>query len=261
MTSKRLYVVNSSTLVDTADVKRMVAAVNTQLRDHFAPAWGQTRVVVEYHSGTFDDVQKTVPAGSQVFNLLDTADQAGVLGWHSVDDEGRVFGNYFAKPSLDAGSTALTGPYAISSVLSHEACETEGDPACTGYATTGKGILVAQEVCDPVEGDGYEIDGVQVSNFVLPSWFNPHMHTGPFDHLGKLTAPFAMDKGGYWVQMPAGTETEKFNETVTWMKDVGFDVREGGTVVFSPEMPEWKRAAKLIRGRNLIKRSLSSPQT
>lgn len=261
MTSKRLYVVNSSTLVDTADVKKMVVAVNTQLRDHFAPAWGQQRVIVEFHDGSFEEVQKNAPPGSQVFNLLDNADQAGVLGWHSVDNQGRVFGNYFAKPSLDAGSTALTGPYAISSVLSHEACETEGDPACTSYSDTGRGILVATEVSDPVEGDTYEIGGVTVSNFVLPSWFNPFMHTGPYDHMGRATAPFTMTKGGYWVQMPAGTETEKFNETVHWMKDVGFDVRENGTVVFSPEMPEWKRELKLAHGRNLIKRRLSSPQT
>lgn len=263
MTSRRLYIVNQSTLVTTSETKKMVAAINIQLRDHFSPAWGTQRRVVEFHSGDLASVQNEVPVGSWVMAILDNSDQAGALGWHSVDDKNRVYSHIFAEPSIkQGGSTALSGPYAVSATASHEACETDGDPSCNLYADSGRGFLVAYEDCDPVEADTYEIDGVAVSNFVYPAWFDPYATDGEqLDYLRKCTQPFSMTKGGYWVQMPSGKETEKFSRTVDWMQEVGFDVRENGTVVFSPEMPEWKRELKLAAGRNSIKRSLSGART
>jgi len=37
------------------------------------------------------------------------------------------------------------------------------------------GKIYALEVCDAVESDklGYEIDGVMVSDFITPAWFEP----------------------------------------------------------------------------------------
>ena len=44
------------------------------------------------------------------------------------------------------------------------------------------------EVCDPVENaPGYRIDGISVSNFVLPSYWINDLATGPFDF--QLTVP------------------------------------------------------------------------
>jgi intein-like protein with splicing domain len=50
--------------------------------------------------------------------------------------------------------------------------------------------------CDAVESDpGLVIDGVTLSNFVLPSWYNG---TGSkFDALGTLKAPLTVSPGGY----------------------------------------------------------------
>lgn len=255
--TRRLYLVNQSTLVSKADARKMVAAVNKQVREHIAPAWDAQRVVVEYHAGDLASVQQEVPKGSWVFALLDNADQAGALGWHSVDDQDRIYGQIFAQPSLSDGkSTALTGPYAVSATFSHEAAETLGDRYCNDYADTGRGFLVAKELSDPVEADGYLIDGVQVSNFILPAWFDVYgKSTGPYDYLGRCTAPFSMTPGGYWVQMKSATETQQFKRTREWLDEVGFDVRgKGAELVFSPEMPEWRRAQKMASGRNAIRR-------
>lgn len=261
MTSRRLYVVNNSTNVDTADTKKIVAAVNKQLRDHVAPAWHGNRVVVEYHTGDLATVQDEVPVGSWVLALLDNPDQAGVLGWHWTDDKDRVYSEVFTEPSIKSGSGVLTGgPYPVAATVSHEACETYGDQFCNDWSDTGRGLLVAKELSDPVEADSYEIDGVSVSNFVLPEWFDPTVSAGEkFDYLGRTTKPFSMSKGGYWVQMPAGSETQKFGRTADWMHEVGFDVRDtqGGTqMVFSPEMPEWRREAKMRSGRNTVRREI-----
>lgn len=257
MQHRRLFVVNESTLVSHDDVKKMVSAVNKQVRDHIAPAWGVERVVVEYHGGDLASVQAEVPRDTWVFALMDTPDQAGALGWHWQDDKDHIYGEYFAKPCLDAGSTALGGTYAISSVLSHEAAEVLGDPWCNRWVDTGKGFAVALELADPVEADGYQIDGVQVSNFVLPEWFDAVVSTGEkFDYLGRCQRPFSMTPGGYWVQAPLGNETQKFGEVASWERQVGFDVRASDMLVFSPEMPEWRRNYKESSGRNRLKRGL-----
>lgn len=258
--ARRLFVVNESTLVSTGDVKKMVAACNKQVRDHVAPAYSGERVVVEYHTGTLESVQAEVPKSEWVITILDDPDQAGALGWHWQDDADHIYGEIFAKPCLDAGSTALSGTYAVSSVLSHEVCETYGDVHCNDWSDSGRGFLVAKELCDPVEADTYDIDGVTVSNFILPEWFDTVVSTGEkFDYMGRCRAPFSMTKGGYWVQAPIGTETQKFSRTSGWLRDVGFDVREvnnGVEMVFSPEMPDWRREMKMQFGRNAIKRSL-----
>lgn len=46
------------------------------------------------------------------------------------------------------------------------------------------------EVCDPVEGWTYQLDGVPVSDFVLPSYFNGG--AGPWDQAHDLTAAFSL---------------------------------------------------------------------
>jgi hypothetical protein len=63
--------------------------------------------------------------------------------------------------------------------------------------------LYALEVADPVEAGTYRIGDITVSNFVLPSWFDPGA-PGPYDQLGALRAPFALDDGGYAI---VATET------------------------------------------------------
>jgi hypothetical protein len=97
----------------------------------------------------------------------------------------------------------------VSAVLSHEVLEWWYDPACNDWSDRGRSS-VAKELCDPVEQDWYLIDGVAVSNYILPAWFNPLDKVGPFDYLGKLTKPFSMTKGGYWIEMVDGGVRQVF---------------------------------------------------
>jgi hypothetical protein len=66
-------------------------------------------------------------------------------------------------------------------------------------STSGK--LYVREVCDPVSSPeySYKIDGVAVSNFVFPSWFESFRKPGSsqFDFGNHLTAPFELAKGAY----------------------------------------------------------------
>jgi len=65
--------------------------------------------------------------------------------------------------------------------------------------TTGK--LYVREICDPVSSPEYtyKIDGVVVSNFVFPSWFESFRKKGSsqFDYGNFLKSPFELGKGAY----------------------------------------------------------------
>ena len=72
------------------------------------------------------------------------------------------------------------------------------------------GRLYAYEVCDPCEADqdGYDINGVLVSDFVYPSWFESFRQAGTqFDQRLRITAPFELLGGGYAMvyDMTSGT--------------------------------------------------------
>jgi hypothetical protein len=63
------------------------------------------------------------------------------------------------------------------------------------------GTLYAYEVCDACEDDsfGYEIDGIKVSDFVYPTWFEDFRKKGSaqFDFRNQIQAPFDLLSGGY----------------------------------------------------------------
>lgn len=109
--------------------------------------------------------------------------------------------------------------------VSHELLEMLVDPYInlTVFVENeqGGGTLFAYEVCDACEADefGYKIDGVDgvlVSDFVFPSWFEPRQaHSTQFDWQNRITAPLQLLPGGYigvnrlgnesgWTQLTAG---------------------------------------------------------
>jgi hypothetical protein len=88
---------------------------------------------------------------------------------------------------------------------SHELMELLADPEVNLSVLVEKkgnqSVLYAYEVCDACEPDnfGYEIDGVLVSNFVYPSWFESFHSPGKtqFDHCGHIQKPFEVLADGY----------------------------------------------------------------
>jgi len=67
---------------------------------------------------------------------------------------------------------------------------------------SGKPVkFYAYEVCDACEDDsfGYKIDGVLVSDFVYPAWFESFRPEGStqFDRMNKIQTPFQLLVNGY----------------------------------------------------------------
>lgn len=218
-----IAVLNQSTLVKSNDVSLMARACATQIKMHAAPAWDRNPAAVVFY-----EAKGMVPPGASIITVLDDADQAGALGWHTEARGGVVYGRVFARPVIKAGGDALTRPLSVASVLSHEVVELFVDPNVNLWADDGTGKQAfAVEACDPVEADSYVVgvDGINVtvSNFVTPAWFDrqagPHAR---FDWLGKVRRPFTMSSGGYVVLETEGKVTQKFGE----------------------EYPEWRRGTK-----------------
>jgi hypothetical protein len=209
-----IAVQNLSTLVSSQDAYDMTLLVDRQVRDHVAPAWGIQPPQVVFLA---------VAAGRKydaLIGILDDADQAGDLGWHTEGPDAAVYGRVFARPVLANGGNALTNQLSVCSVLSHEVIEVVGDAACNGWAQRADGSLAARELCDPVEGDSYvmtvkaagETVSGTVSDFVFPAWFDPDAAGAPFDWMYLLSSPFQVRPSGYLIVMAGGTVTEQWGE-------------------------------------------------
>jgi hypothetical protein len=214
----QICVVNKSTLVPAAAFDQMVKAVASQLWYHAAPAWGRVPTLTKAIAN-----EDAAPPGSTVILLMDDADQAGALGYHSEDAQGRVFGRVFARPSLSNGGTVLGGPNSVSGVLSHEVLEAFIDPTCMLWSDRGdEKQTVAYEVADPVEDEGYPVTiagaTTFVSNFVTPAWFDPQAKAGPYDHMGTIQTPLTLSKGGYVVVLAANGQPQNIfgQERAAW---------------------------------------------
>jgi hypothetical protein len=217
-----IAVQNLSTLVTDADAYDMTIIADHQARTHLAPAWGiQPPLVVYLKNGATQKYDALI-------GILDDADQAGVLGWHTEGPDASVYGRVFARPVLDNGGGILSGKLSVCSVLSHEILETVGDAACNGWAQRGDGVLVARELCDPVEGDTYEVTIASagesvtgtVSDFVVPAWFDPDAKGAPYDWMDLLSSPFQVRPDGYVIVMNGGTVTDQWGDQYPeWRKD------------------------------------------
>ena len=228
-----IAVINQSTLVTNDQVNTMCEAIQVQLNLHVLPAWNMRAGSIKFYA----DATK-VPGYAWVVTMLDNSTQAGALGYHAEDND-KVDGFIFAGPVLQNKGVALYDPtnpqnVSVASVLSHEVCEMVGDRYAGGFSQgpqVSAGNLYCQELCDPVENDSYAINvggtSVAVSNFLFPSWFNPEAVSptnSPFDYLGKLTAPFTMDAGGYMIVASLTNEGQ-----VT------------AKHIFGENMPQWRK--------------------
>lgn len=183
---RTIQTVNMSNHLQPEAVVAAVSALQAQLDAHFGPLWGM--------SATLQPPSDYDPKREAII-LLDDADQAGALGYHELVKNSTVpIGFVFCRTAQLCGV-----PW--TSVFSHELLEQLVDPLC-GVAWCGRWgqrfAAIALEIADPVEQDLYDIDGVAVSNFVLPAWFDASAQgEQPFDFLGLCSTPCTLRPGGY----------------------------------------------------------------
>ena len=237
-------VINESTVVTDAEVERFAAAAEEQALRDFAPIWGipPLRLV-------FCPKGETIPTGVWQLVAFDNSDQAGALGYHDVTADNYPIGKFFPGTCAQYNTSWTVDG-------THELLEMLGDPQCSTVinitANNGQVWQAAFEACDACEDDsfGYEIDGVLVSDFVFPSWFdnrpNPAGHTG-VDFKGHLSMSLtdafkagnpeqSLGVGGYIGLLPPGGQ---------WTQVVHPDSAQDFKVV---SQREGSRRARRLRG-------------
>src|SRR2546426_5519681 len=87
------------------------------------------------------------------------------------------------------------------------------DPAIN-LMTTGPNpkLVYAYESADPVEALSFDVDGIQMSDFIHPAYFEDFHKPGSvrFDHLDKVKKPFQILSGGYQIIFRNGKWSQVF---------------------------------------------------
>jgi len=200
-----ISVVNhTSTTISDEEVQAVVRAINRQLQEDFRASWGiDATLRLEGRSGLQPDRQVAASMrGDAVIYLWDQADVPGAIGYHDLNNRGIAFGFVFTEISAQLGE-----PWSVT--LSHEALELVGDPDVNRLvmgphpADPSRDVFFWYEMCDAVQAETYEIDGVAVSNFLLPLYFTVEAEAdGRNDFLGRLhdgqsLQSFGLNPGGY----------------------------------------------------------------
>jgi hypothetical protein len=202
------------------DFDSLVSAMQEYVTVHVASVWGTPAKLVK---------SKNYIKGAWAMVFLDDADQPGALAYHDLTPEGLPLAKVFVK-------TTLQNKELVSVSASHELVEMLVDPA-VNMVTTGPDLqttyqhenadpsddvvlyesadeltLYAYESADPVEALTFKVNGVDMSDFVYPAYFEGFHKSGSvkFDHMEKVERPFQILAGGYQMIFRSGRWSNLF---------------------------------------------------
>jgi len=179
------------------DLDKLIKALQVYVDKHVVPVWGTPAKLVKT-----TDFQP----GAWAIVFLDDADSPGALAYHDLTPDGLPQSKVFVKTTVDAGEL-------VSVSTSHELVEMLVDPAIN-LMTTGPDAkaVYAYESADPVESETFPVNGIPMSDFVYPAYFEAFHAPGSvkFDHLGKVSKPFEVLKGGYQIVFKGGKWSQTY---------------------------------------------------
>lgn len=187
----RFAVVDLSSALEETALAAYAAAQQRQLREHYASCYDG--------DGVGDVVRVFVRGGAladgEVAILLHAAVPPeageGALGVHDRDARGVPIIHVYLDLAAKFGD-------AWQSIASHEVLETRADPRLHACIELDNGEIWDREICDRVEADAYDIDGVPMSNFNTPECFEPAGVEGEkYDWMKLSTRPNEVRPGGY----------------------------------------------------------------
>ena len=169
----------------------LIAAMQAYVDKYVAPVWGTPAKLVKT-----TDFKK----GAWAVVFLDDADTPDALAYHDLTPDGLPESKVFVKTTLDNGDL-------VSVSASHELVEMLVDPAIN-LMTTGPNskLVYAYESADPVEALSFNVNGIPMSDFVFPAYFEDFHKPGSvqFDAMKKVSKPFQILKGGYQIVFKNG---------------------------------------------------------
>ncbi|MFI5220272.1 MAG: hypothetical protein ACHQNT_12370 [Bacteroidia bacterium] len=192
MANRNIAFINSSTAVSDQEAIRVMNALQIQVTRDFEPVWGEGATLY------FFSRNQQVPPGFWWLVITDDHATADASGYHDLTPERLPIGHIFARSLMQYNQ-----PW--SNTASHELLEMIEDPGNNLLARKeeedGTFVLYSYEVCDACEGEqfGYDINGVSVSDFVLPAWFEDFAHPPGtrYDFTNFISEPFQLLPGGF----------------------------------------------------------------
>jgi hypothetical protein len=207
-----LAIVSLTSEVSNKDLLRASAAVQKQVARDFTPYWGLRATV---HA--FEDLESVPSDYSHVGVFGDPEELVGRLEF-AIGEE------YAAQLIDDFEGDRLSGlhlntftrqPFALveasdtwSVTLSHEVLEMISDPfgnrlvAAMHPLDSEQRVNYLLEVCDPCQGTWYPVNGVRVSDFYTPRYFDPvNVDRSRYSFTGEIESPLQVLEGGYlsWI--------------------------------------------------------------
>lgn len=168
------------------DFSNAVNAISQQFKEDVVPKWSHTKGHCEIVTDGHYDA---------VIYLIDGDENAHSLGFHNKEKHSTPAGVVFVK-EIQKFYKNTDGDFSVSCVMSHEAIEIYCDPCANLWIRKNDGKFIAYEAVDPVEGYSYVIDGISVSNFVFPDWFDENTKATEFDKLLKTKKPLTVSDRG-----------------------------------------------------------------
>ncbi|PWT74965.1 MAG: hypothetical protein C5B59_10055 [Bacteroidetes bacterium] len=194
MLTRQIALVSQSEKISLKETALISAALQKQIVRDFTPIWEIDASIDPFD--TLDDV----PLGYWPIIIKDDIGQAGAGGFH-LDKNGQPY-------SLVATSDET------SLACSHEMIEMLVDPfgsrqVASDSIMEGQGrVSYLVEACDPCEGIdyAYTVNGVVVSDFYTPNYFDPVVSGGVrYSYNGSIKQPKQLLPGGYLSWLVAET--------------------------------------------------------
>ncbi len=178
------------------DFDRLLVTLQKFLDTIFVPVWGTPARLVKTTG---------FRKGAWALAFLDDADVANALGYHDLTPDGLPLSKVFVRTTVAAGQK-------VSVTACHELAEMLVDPAINLASTGPSNRFYAYETADAVEEQEFRLDGIPMSDFVYPSWFEIFRKAGStqFDYMKKVSRPFQILRGGYMPVFVNGKWTQVF---------------------------------------------------
>jgi len=175
---------NKATVDLGVDFAALIAAMQVFVDKHVAPVWGTRAKLVK---------SKGFLPGKWAMVFLDDADHAHSLAYHDLTPDGFPQAKVFVK-------TTLKNKELVSVSATHELVEMLVDPAINLVTMPlHSKVVYGYESADPVEELTFRVNGIPMTNFVYPTYFESFHKPGSvrFDHLNQIKKPFEIHHGGY----------------------------------------------------------------
>jgi hypothetical protein len=184
--------------IPMSELSKIAGAISQQLARDVAPHWHVSGIVMPFEHAS--------DAPGEYWQILVVPDAHGVGGMHSRPERSD-------EPVIAIVQHQAKGMWSLAA--SHEAIEMLIDPLGANFRTgpdprgSGKTVKFLVEVCDPCQslGCAYALNGVWVSDFVLPSFYQNGGTSGPFTLKENVWSPLSVTSGGIlsWQETDTGS--------------------------------------------------------